>query len=114
MSDGRDGSFPGRREFISLGIGAFVVGAIPFAARNRSRLVRRSIPVMGTIAEIAVVHDDEAYAHKAIDAAVAELRWVDRTMTRFSDESDVGRANLAAVREPARWELAPADAVAVQ
>lgn len=99
MSDGRNGSFPGRREFISLGIGAFVVGAIPFAARNRSRLVRRSVPVMGTIAEIAVVHDDEAYAHKAIDAAVAELRWVDRTMTRFNDESDVGRANLAAVQE---------------
>jgi thiamine biosynthesis lipoprotein len=49
---------------------------------------------MGTVAEIAVVHDDRRFAHGAIDAAFRELREVERLMTRFSNSSDVGRANL--------------------
>jgi thiamine biosynthesis lipoprotein len=55
---------------------------------------------MGTIAELAVVHRDERYAHTAIDAAIRELRYVDRTMSRFRTDSDVGRANQAAARQP--------------
>lgn len=97
--DSTAGSLPSRREFIALGIGAFVVGALPITA-SRRRLVRRALPVMGTIAEIAVVHSDPRYAHGAIDAAVAELVRVDRTMTRFQPTSDVGRANLEAARRP--------------
>lgn len=93
-------SFPSRREFVALGLGAFVVATLPAAARRRRRLVRRTVPVMGTFAEFAVLHRDERYAQTAIDAAVAELRRVDRTMTWFSDESDVGRANRAASRGP--------------
>jgi thiamine biosynthesis lipoprotein len=38
-------------------------------------------------------------AHAAIDAAAAELLWVERTMTRFTDTSDVGRANRLASRD---------------
>jgi len=91
---------PSRREVISLGIGAFVV-SLPLARwATRRRLVRRTIPVMGSIAEIAVLHDDERFAHAAIDAAVERLHWVDRTMTRFDVSSDVGRANLLAAHEP--------------
>ena len=86
-----------RRQLLALGAGAFVVAAVPFAVgRSRKRLVRRQVPVMGTIADLAVVHDDPRAAHTAIDAALASLRLVDRTMTRFSDDSDVGRANLVA------------------
>jgi thiamine biosynthesis lipoprotein len=96
----RERSFPSRREFVALGIGAFVVATIPVALRRRRALVRCSVPVMGTIADIAVVHRDEGYAQSAIDAAIAELRYVDRTMTRFSDASEVGRANLRAAEEP--------------
>lgn len=92
----RGHALPSRREFITLGIGAFVVATIPAALRRRRSLVRRSVPVMGTIADFAVVHGDPRYAHTAIDAAIEELRFVDRTMTRFSAESDVGRANLSA------------------
>jgi len=54
---------------------------------------------MGTIAQFAVVHRDPRQAHAAIDAAMAELLWVERTMTRFTDTSDVGRANLFAARD---------------
>ena len=91
---------PDRREFLALGVGALAVATLPRALRRRDRLVRRTIPVMGTIAEVAVRHPNEAWAQKAIDAALDELRRVDRTMTRFRDDSDVGRANLAAGRSP--------------
>jgi thiamine biosynthesis lipoprotein len=91
---------PNRREFIALGVGALVVASLPVGLGRRRRLVRRSVPVMGTIADIAVVHRDPRYAHAAIDAAIAELRFVDRTMSRFSSSSDVGRANLEAGAGP--------------
>ena len=90
---------PTRRDVISFGIGAFVIAAVPFARRSRAVLVRRTIPVMGTIAEVAVVHRDASYAHGAIDAAFDELRLVDRLMTRFTPTSEIGRANAGAWRD---------------
>jgi thiamine biosynthesis lipoprotein len=109
-----------RRQFIGIGVGAFVVAGLPLGLgrRRQPRTVRRSFPVMGTIAEFAVVHQDPAVAERAIDAAIAELRRVERTMTRFEASSDIGRANLGApagaatkvsmetalvVREALRW-----------
>jgi thiamine biosynthesis lipoprotein len=89
----------GRREFIGVGLGAFVAMSIPLAARRPTGLVRRTLPVMGTIAQFAVVQRDAAAAHAAIDAAADELRWVERTMTRFTDTSDIGRANRFAARD---------------
>ena len=88
-----------RRDFIGFSIGAFVVASVPLARRQPVGVIRRSVPVMGTVAQFAVVHRDPAYAHAAIDAAVAELQWVERTMTRFTDTSDIGRANLLAARD---------------
>lgn len=96
MQDDKNRLGTSRREFIALGVGAFAVATIPFV-RNRARLVRRSVPVMGTIAEAAVVHRDAAYAQGAIDAAFQRLRNVEATLTRFDDRSDVGRANLFAL-----------------
>jgi thiamine biosynthesis lipoprotein len=93
-------SFPNRRDFISLGIGAFVVGTLPFVARSRRQLVRRTLPVMGTLGEIAVVHRDQRFAQDAIDAAFGELRRVESLLTRFSTDSEIGRANLAAFGRP--------------
>jgi thiamine biosynthesis lipoprotein len=54
---------------------------------------------MGTIADLVVVDADEAKAQEAIDAAIRELRWVERTMSHFTADSDVGRANLHAAVE---------------
>ena len=93
----------GRREFLAFGAGTFVVAALPAAARWRRTqgpLVRRTVPTMGTIAEVAVACPDQQRAQLAIDAAIAELRWVERTMTRFDDRSDIGRANCFAARQP--------------
>lgn len=92
----------GRREFIALGTGAFALAALPLALRRHVAVARRTVPVMGTIAELTVVHRDEAVAQGALEAALAELRWVETTMTRFSPTSDIGRANLGAARDGVR------------
>ena len=91
---------PTRREVLALGLGAFVVAAIPMAARRRASLIKRTLPVMGSFAEVTVVHRDARYAEAAIDAALGELVRVDRTMSRFRADSDIGRANLAAATRP--------------
>lgn len=91
---------PSRRDFLTLGVGALAVASLPRALRRPDRLVRRRIPVMGTVADVAVRHRDQTWAQRAIDAALAELRRVDRTMTRFRADSDVGRLNGAAGGRP--------------
>ena len=85
-----------RREFVGIGLGAFVAASIPLSLRRPVGVVQRTIPVMGTIARFAVVHRNPAHAQVAIDAAIAELHWVERVMTRFTDTSDIGRANIGA------------------
>ncbi len=95
----KDRRLPDRREFIALGIGAFVVAAVPVAARRRTALVRRTLPVMGTIAEVSIVHRDEAFAERAVDAAMAELSRVEQVLTRFNGTSEIGRANRLAAAD---------------
>jgi len=93
--------FPSRRDFISLGVGLFVVGSLPLAARGRRRqLVRRTLPLMGTLGEVAVVHGDERYAQGAIDAAFQEMRRVETILTRFRSDSEIGRVNRLASSGP--------------
>jgi thiamine biosynthesis lipoprotein len=93
---------PDRREFLTIGMGLFVALSLPAALRRRTRLVRRTVPLMGTIAEVQVAHADERFAEDAIDAALAELRWVEGAMTRFRGDSDIGRANIGAARDGVR------------
>ena len=98
--ENRKQPLPSRRDFISLGVGAFVVGSIPFAARGRKQLVRRTLPVMGTFGEVAIVHKDEKYAQGAIDAAFQEMYRVESILTRFRLDSEIGRANASAFSGP--------------
>lgn len=91
-----------RREFLTVGMGVFVTLSFPLALRRHISLVKRSVPLMGTIAEIQVAHQDERFAEDAIDAVIAELQWVERTMTRFRSDSDIGRANISAWRDGVR------------
>ena len=100
-----------RREVLTLGVGAFVVATMPLAARARRVLVRRTLPVMGTVAEFAVVHRDSAQAHAAIDGAMAELRRVDRVMSRFSETSEVGCANRLGAVRPVAVSIATASVI---
>lgn len=96
----------GRREFLVLGVGAFVVASSPLVGRRSPRVVRRTLPIMGTLAEVTVVHGDDRVAQRAIDAAFAALTRVDATMSRYRPDSDVGRANRFAARVPVT--IAPA------
>lgn len=92
-----------RREFLTMGVGVFVGLSLPAALiRRHTSLVKRRFPIMGTIAEIQIAHRDERFAEDAIDKAIAELQWVERTMTRFRGDSDIGRANLRASRDGVR------------
>jgi thiamine biosynthesis lipoprotein len=93
--------FPSRRDFISLGVGAFVVGSLPFALGGRRRqLVRRTLPLMGTLGEVAIVHGDQGYAQGAIDAAFQEMKRVEAVLTRYQPDSEVGRLNRLAFSAP--------------
>ena len=92
-----DPRHPTRRELLTLAVGAFVIAAVPLTARRERRLMRRSAPVMGTVAELAVVHRDERFAQLAMDAAMGELWAVEQQMSRFDPASDVGRTNRAPV-----------------
>lgn len=103
---------PSRREFLVLGSGIFAVAALGGATSwERRRLVRRTVPVMGTLAEIAVVARNERAAHAAIGAAVDELYAVERAMSRFTTDSDIGRANAGAFRTPVAVSAATATVV---
>ncbi len=93
---GDGGRYPERRQFLALGVGALAVAALPRALRRAEPLIRRRVPLMGTVAEVAVRHRDERWAHRAIDVAFSELRRVEAAMTRFEAESDVGRVNARA------------------
>ena len=88
-----------RRDFLVLGTGIFVALSVPLSMRRRLAMSRRSVPLMGTIAEVQVAHADERFAQHAIDRAIAELMRVERLMTRFRTDSDIGRANLGAGQE---------------
>jgi thiamine biosynthesis lipoprotein len=95
-----DRTFPTRRDFLAVAAGAFVVAAVPLARRGRPLAARRGVPAMGTTAELVALHRDPAYAQRALDAAARELLRVEGLMTRFRPDSDVGRANRLAMREP--------------
>jgi FAD:protein FMN transferase len=89
-----------RRQALSLGGAALVVALTPAALRwRRRRAVTRTIPVMGTVAEVVVVHDDPARAGAGVDLAFERLRWVDQAMSRFQAGADIGRANAMAWRD---------------
>jgi thiamine biosynthesis lipoprotein len=102
---------PDRREFLTIGAGIFVALALPVALARRIALVRRTVPLMGTIAELQVAHRDERLAEDAIDAALRVLLDVERMMTRFRPDSDIGRANLGAAREGVRVSPATASVI---
>lgn len=92
---------PSRRDFLVLGAGAFVVSTLGLGVARR-RVVRRTVPVMGTVAELVVITRDERSAHAALTAAADELDAVDRIMSRFRADSDIGRANAGAHRAAVR------------
>lgn len=103
-----------RRKFLKIGAGTlFLVagaGLGPVLFRNR-RVYSMTKPLMGTIGEIQVVHDDEKLAYRAIESAYEELNRVERLLTYFSDNSEIGQINLLGYSQDVKISNETADLI---
>ena len=65
-----------------------------------SRLHKKVLRLMGNRFEISVKTNDDDYANTCIDAAVEEIRRIEKLLTTFKDDSDTNRINaLAGISE---------------
>ncbi len=103
-----------RRKFLKIGAGSLFLiagaGLGPVLFRNR-RVYSMTRPLMGTIGEIQVVHDDERLAFRAIESAYEELNRVERLLTYFSDNSEIGQINLLGYTQDVRISNETADLI---
>lgn len=54
---------------------------------------RRVLKLMGNRFELTVVHENEAWAHERMNAAIAEIQRIERLLTTFSNDSETARIN---------------------
>lgn len=71
------------------------------------REFKRPQKLMGNAFEITVVSDDEKTANCHIDAAIEEIRRIEKLLTTFSEESQTNLINKNAGIEPVKvdWEI---------
>lgn len=71
------------------------------------REFKRPQKLMGNTFEITVVSDDENSANQHIDAAINEIRRIEKLLTTFSDESQTNLINKNAGIKPVKvdWEI---------
>lgn len=86
-----------RRTLLRLAAGGGLVllggGVSWFGGGRAPTLFRSSRAVMGTRATILLVHPSREIATAALGAAFSEIAEVERSMSRFRADSDVGRLN---------------------
>lgn len=63
-------------------------------------LYKRAVKLMGNCFEISVVADDETWANEMIDAAIAEIRRIEKLLTTFGDDSETNLVNANAGIQP--------------
>lgn len=63
---------------------------------------RRAMRLMGNRFEISVVTHDEIWAQHCIDAAVAEIKRIEKLLTTFSDDSQTNEINRNAGIQPVK------------
>ena len=87
-----------RRRFLGAGLsvtagllipGRPVWGNVHAAAPS----LLRSLPIMGTAVECQAFHSEPKQARRAVEAAFAAVQQVDRDMSLYRPESDIGRLN---------------------
>lgn len=64
------------------------------------RLYKQTMRLMGNRFEISVIADDPFYADHCIQAAVEEIKRIEKLLTTFKDDSDTNRINTAAGLNP--------------
>jgi thiamine biosynthesis lipoprotein len=72
------------------------------AGCSRTKTVQKTDSIMGTEVTVTVAAKSEAEGGAAIDAAMAEVRRLDRMMSLYRDDSEITKVNLAAGRHPVR------------
>jgi thiamine biosynthesis lipoprotein len=80
--------------------------ALSTGAPAGAEIVRDGRPVMGTVLEITVEHDDPAEARAALEACYTHAARLEALFTSWDDESELVRLNRAAGGPP--LELSPA------
>jgi len=66
------------------------------------REFKRPQKLMGNAFEITVVNDDEKTAQQHIDAAIEEIRRIEKLLTTFSEESQTNLINQNAGIQPVK------------
>ena len=74
-------------------LAAIVASAAGCRESPRPTAVTQSREVMGTLADVTAVAADEQTARAAVEAAYARLEHVNRLMSDYRDDSEIGRLN---------------------
>ena len=86
-----------RRRFLAMGAsgtaGFLLSGAVWAASRSSVPGLLRSLPIMGTAVECQAFHASPQQARQAVNSAFAAVEQVDRDMSLYRPESDIGRLN---------------------
>lgn len=85
-----------RRRLLACALGAAGICSVGFAARPRrggSQVVKREGRALGTSISLTVIHSDHQLAHRAAEAALAEVQLVDRLMSLYRPDSQLCRLN---------------------
>ena len=103
-----------RRRFLAVGVsgtaGLLLSGAAAWAeARSSIPSLLRALPIMGTAVECQAFHALPERARQAVEAAFAAVEQVDRDVSLYRPESDVGRLN----RMAGRHDIAVCESTAV-
>ncbi|OJY81763.1 MAG: thiamine biosynthesis protein ApbE [Sphingobacteriales bacterium 44-15] len=67
---------------------------------SRLQEFRRGEKLMGNAFEITVVGEDKSWAEERIDAAIGEIRRIEKLLTTFSEDSETNRVNANAGVQP--------------
>jgi FAD:protein FMN transferase len=86
------------KRFLLLAITVFVLTA----GCTRPRTVQKTEPIMGTDVTVTVVARSDREGAAAIEAALTEIKRLDRMMSLYKDDSEITRVNLAAGKHPVK------------
>jgi len=98
MSNTNEGSAAlSRRQVLSIVAASGALGlawkfGLPGASKARTATATRTL--MGTTLHLTVVGDDADAARSAVDATLARMAELEAALTRYRDDSEVGRLNL--------------------
>jgi len=70
---------------------------------SRLQEFRRGEKLMGNAFEITVVGEDKSWAEERIDAAIGEIRRIEKLLTTFSEDSETNRVNANAGVQPVQY-----------